>query len=1241
MNGKYKYNAFISYRHTEPDKTIAAKLQKMLESYTPPKSITGPGFRRWHVFRDETELPTSSNLSEDIRAALEASEFLIVICSGSTAQSKWCMEEIAYFKELHNGSNSNIITLVADGEPSEVFPYELCNELIPVTDADGNVTYQSHEIEPLAANVAAPTLKQSEKKLKTEFLRIAAPLLSCGYDNLYNRSQRRRTRRAISISAAVAAAFTAFGLYSGAMTLRINAQNVALQAANESLNERTRELQLANEELERKTIEAENNLAEANRQRDIAEANLAEANRQKGLAETNLTEANHQRGLAETNLAEANRQRGLAETNLAEANRQRKNAEDNLAEANLQRKNAEDNLAEANLQRKNAENNLTEANLQRKNAEDNLAEANRQKQIAEENASEAELQRGIAEENMLVAQANEAKANEANRSLRISNSEILASQAKMYHDRDDAFSAINAALAALPQSADDDLPFNINAEKVLADATGAYNGDSFMLCNPVSLSSYVNYLEFSADGSRVLAKDKNGTIYVIDYDNNRIIKSFSAYETFGATSATSIDLIVDDNTAYALYDGRLMSIDLKTADVNWSYDTGNWERNIVTNESSDLIFLAGSSSYSVLTKSGELIISSGSKYDYDSETDEYYNPTYYSSYYMDSDSNIYVVTPDQGQIYILNPLNGTKTILELDATDNYILSIGEGPDRVYINQATSYNAAKLICLDKNDFSVNWSTEYGFESRFLRPNYLNKVFELFHRLIDDNGEGYDKDGVIVVSEDCITAFDRETGEQYFQYENGGDEPFLYCEPNDGYSIRAATPHAVYTELYLMNGSPEGMYYTDNIHSFSVSFTLSEDLAYIGWADNYHFALASEDSSEVSLYHMIPQKNQVLLEQFPNDLIFTKSVDNGNGIFAALDYSYADGTREYQLLIYDVANNRLLSSTQLDFLNIVEELAYVTENRLFIRDYDGNAKILDNYGNVLSEFNLIDTFRAVTGMSADEKVYTIYDSSSYVYNNSLFFFLSRGILRIDFTNDDFTPSMILSIGGYGSLSAPYMSDDLVCYIASSYPYYRIAYFKGGDTELSYVKDNGEEISFAYGVITSLTNSGNGHTIAFINQEGYIGLYKYGDDNIRKIHFSVNDAVPQKIYFTPDSKYIIAKCANGEFIKYSVESLEKAASYQPGFTVDSYSNLDFIDDDTFIVTSGGISTAYYIIDADSLSLKAEIQNIVHFMKSDKKILTRSYMSKNEAYAYGYYNYLTGMDMIEFAKDFLAENF
>ena len=230
MGKEFLYDAFISYRHTNLDKIIADRLQRLLEKYVPPASVNSEKKgARLHLFRDETELPTSNNLSEDIKNALEDSRFLIVVCSKTTAQSKWCMQEITYFKELHGGSTKNIITLLTEGEPSEVFPHELCSEMRVITNSDGSVHVETVEIEPLAANVAAPTVSESLKKLKREYLRIAAPLLGCGYDALYNRNQKRIVRRVIMVAAMMMVVFSAFGTFSGIMLYQMNANYRELQ----------------------------------------------------------------------------------------------------------------------------------------------------------------------------------------------------------------------------------------------------------------------------------------------------------------------------------------------------------------------------------------------------------------------------------------------------------------------------------------------------------------------------------------------------------------------------------------------------------------------------------------------------------------------------------------------------------------------------------------------------------------------------------------------------------------------------------------------------------------------------------------------------------------------------------------------------------------------------------------------------------------------------------------------------
>ena len=68
-----KYIAFISYRHLIPDKTVARLLHLRLEHYRVPEEYrdASGSDRLGYVFRDEEELPASSNLSGSIKHALD------------------------------------------------------------------------------------------------------------------------------------------------------------------------------------------------------------------------------------------------------------------------------------------------------------------------------------------------------------------------------------------------------------------------------------------------------------------------------------------------------------------------------------------------------------------------------------------------------------------------------------------------------------------------------------------------------------------------------------------------------------------------------------------------------------------------------------------------------------------------------------------------------------------------------------------------------------------------------------------------------------------------------------------------------------------------------------------------------------------------------------------------------------------------------------------------------------------
>ncbi len=241
-NKTYRYKAFISYRHLPLDKKVAIKLQKLLESYRLPKDLRGDQ-RQWRIFRDESELPSSNNLSENIQEALEQSEFLIVICSETTKQSRWCIEEITSFKKRHEGTTENIITVLIDGNPSEAFPEELCTTVKWVNMPDGSVVQKSETVEPLAANIVSGSMSRTLRKLKSEFLRIAAPLAGCGYDDLYQRHQRRRIQRILAASLSGLSIVSGVAVVMVVLFLKISDQNQQLELSSQEITSKKEQLQ--------------------------------------------------------------------------------------------------------------------------------------------------------------------------------------------------------------------------------------------------------------------------------------------------------------------------------------------------------------------------------------------------------------------------------------------------------------------------------------------------------------------------------------------------------------------------------------------------------------------------------------------------------------------------------------------------------------------------------------------------------------------------------------------------------------------------------------------------------------------------------------------------------------------------------------------------------------------------------------------------------------------------------------
>lgn len=229
MSGAKRYDAFITYQNRPFDEKAAARLQKLLEEVRPPAG----GKRRLDVFCGRGRR-TSSDLGGDVLEALRSSEFLIVVCSPGLFASSRCMAEIEYFLSLHGGLGEKILTVLIGGTPGESVPEVILPGLY---SARG----------PVTANIAAKSETGSLKRLKTEYLRIAAPILGCSFEDLVMRNSRRSAKKtAVNAAAGILLLAGVFGLLSAGMHMesraRLSAQADRFSRAQSLLIESRRQL---------------------------------------------------------------------------------------------------------------------------------------------------------------------------------------------------------------------------------------------------------------------------------------------------------------------------------------------------------------------------------------------------------------------------------------------------------------------------------------------------------------------------------------------------------------------------------------------------------------------------------------------------------------------------------------------------------------------------------------------------------------------------------------------------------------------------------------------------------------------------------------------------------------------------------------------------------------------------------------------------------------------------------------
>jgi len=178
-NKQYEYFAFISYKRE--DEKWAKWLQRKLEYYKLPSTVRkdNPNLpdKIRPVFKDTTDLEPGV-LAQKIQNALNASKFLIVICSPRSANSVWVSKEVQSF--INSGRTDQIIPFIIGGTPNATDPKEEC--------FPEGLRQLADEQELLGANI-------NEMGREAAAIKVITRMFDLRFDSLWQRYEKETNKK--------------------------------------------------------------------------------------------------------------------------------------------------------------------------------------------------------------------------------------------------------------------------------------------------------------------------------------------------------------------------------------------------------------------------------------------------------------------------------------------------------------------------------------------------------------------------------------------------------------------------------------------------------------------------------------------------------------------------------------------------------------------------------------------------------------------------------------------------------------------------------------------------------------------------------------------------------------------------------------------------------------------------------------------------------------------------------------